>query len=333
MTTRPDSGPATAPVVLIAFNRPEMTRRTLEGIREAAPSRLFVLANGPRPGHPEDPARCRAVREVLESVDWPCEVKRRYSELNCGIDANIELGLDWVFDQVGEAIVLEDDCVANADFFRFCSELLERYRDTEEVWHISGRAPGLPVEAFGGSSYCFAVSYAVTGWATWRRAWRRHRRYFPRRHDGSPPAPLAPVELKGSRLLTRAGRRYFADVARDPAGSAFAWDAYWWLSVVRERGLAVVPAANLVVHIGFGADATHTKREVPQLGHESLGWPLVHPARLEVNAELQRRSEKVTASHVGRTARFVAGHLPQGRLRELARAAASAWRDRRLAAR
>jgi hypothetical protein len=100
--------------------------------------------------------------------------------------------------------------------------------------------------------------------------------------------------------------------------------------VLRARGLVALPAANLVVNIGFGADATHTQKPLPQLGHESLEWPLSHPAELEVNADIQRLSEKVTASHVGRAARFVARHLPQGRLRELLRAAVSMWRDRKL---
>jgi hypothetical protein len=143
-------------------------------------------------------------------------------------------------------------------------------------------------------------------------------------------APLPPVDLKASRLVTRAGRRYFADVARDPDGTAFAWDAYWCLSIIRERGLAAVPAANMVLHIGFGADATHTQREVPQLGLESLDWPLSHPPELEVNAELQRLCEQVAASHVGRTARFMARHLPQGRVRNVVRAVVSRWRDRKL---
>jgi hypothetical protein len=316
---------------VIAFNRPDVTRRTLERIREAAPSQLFLTANGPRPGNPEDPAKCSAVRRIFdEEIDWPCEVHRLYHEVNCGADGNIELGLDWVFEHVEQAIVLEDDCLANADFFRFCSTLLEHYRDTDEVWHISGRAAGFPPETFGGASYCFTAYWAVTGWATWRRAWQRHRQYFPRRHDGSPMAPLPPVDLSASRLLTRAGRRYFADAARDYNARGFSWDAYWWLSVLRERGLVAVPIANLVLHEGFGADATHTQNEVPQLGLESLDWPLSHPPKLEVNADIERLAEKVTASHVGRAARFVARHLPQGRVRAVLRAAVSAWRDRKL---
>jgi hypothetical protein len=330
MTEPPDGAPSTAPVAVVVFNRPDTTRRTLERIREAAPSQLFVLANGPRPGNPDDPAKCRAVQAELEAIDWPCPVHRRYFDVNRGADANIELGLDWVFDQVDAAIVLEDDCVGNSDFFRFCSTLLEHYRDTDDVWQISGRASGLPPEVVGTSSYCFTAHFGITGWATWRRAWQRHRRYFPRQHDGSPMAPLPPVDLKDSRLLTRAGRRYFTDVARQPVGSAFSWDAYWCLSIIRERGLAAVPTANLVVNIGFGADATHTQKEVPQLGHEALDWPLSHPSKLEVNADLQRLSEQVAASHVGRTARFVARRLPQGPVRTLVRGAVATWRDRKL---
>ncbi len=47
-------------------------------------------------------------------------------------------GLQWVFDQVDEAIILEDDCIPDASFFPFCAELLERYRDDERVMAVSG---------------------------------------------------------------------------------------------------------------------------------------------------------------------------------------------------
>ncbi len=46
-----------APVVLIAFNRPEQTRQTLDRIREAAPEHLFLIVDAPRANHPTDADR------------------------------------------------------------------------------------------------------------------------------------------------------------------------------------------------------------------------------------------------------------------------------------
>ena len=111
------------PVVLIAFNRPRLTRRTLEAIREAKPEELYLVADGPRSDRREDADLCAAVRAELEGVDWQCEVNRKFSELNLGCEANVELGLDWVFSHVERAIILEDDCIPDPSFFPFCEEL------------------------------------------------------------------------------------------------------------------------------------------------------------------------------------------------------------------
>ena len=326
-------GPAetkTAPVALISFNRPDVTRRTLERIREAAPSELLLIADGPRPGNDDDVENCAAVRRELEAIDWPCNVRRRFSDVNLGLDPSLQGGLDWVFEQVEEAIVLEDDCLPNRDFFRFCSELLERYRSADEVWMISGRAPPVPAEVFGGASYAFTAVGPIWGWASWRRCWQRHRSISAPGDGTSAPAE---IDLSGSRLQSGAARRYFEDVGRAREGVGFAWDSRWSLSQIRERGLAVMPNANLIEQIGFGADATHSESEIPQLGLEPMQWPLSHPAELEVNPEIERLLERVLTAFHGRVARLASRALGNGRLRQVVRSAVGALRNRQLKAR
>lgn len=318
----PETGQiATAPVVLIVFNRPDVTRRTLERIREAAPSELLLIADGPRAGNDDDVAKCAAVRRELEAIDWPCRVRRRYSDQNLGLVGNIEGGLDWAFEQVTEAIILEDDCLPNRDFFRFCSELLDRYREADEVWQIAGRAPLAPPADFRGASYVFTATGPIWGWATWRRAWNRHQRY---REDPKPP-PAA------SKLRTRAARRYFGDVAKDRELTEFGWASRWLLSIVRGGGLVILPEANLIDQIGFGPEATNTVTPLPHRELESMRWPLSHPTEFWVNPDLDRWMERILASHHGRAARIVARRLAASpRLRRVARTAVGAWRDRQL---
>ncbi|HSP63875.1 MAG TPA: hypothetical protein VLQ90_12890, partial [Pyrinomonadaceae bacterium] len=80
-------------------------------------------------------------------------------------------GIDWVFEQVEEAIILEDDCLPHPSFFRFCEELLERYRDDERVAAIGG-SNLLPEWSKDTQSYHFSLLGGIWGWASWRRAWR-----------------------------------------------------------------------------------------------------------------------------------------------------------------
>jgi hypothetical protein len=307
-----------------------MTRRTLQAIREAAPAELFLIANGPREGVAEDIPKCAAVRAELEAIDWPARVHRRYIEVNCGADANFELGLDWVFEHTDRAMIFEDDCVPNADFFRFCDELLERYQDDEVVWQIAGRAPPLPGDVFAGSSYAYAAFGPIWGWATWRRAWSAHRRRFSRTHDGSPTPPDT-SGLESSRLLTASGRRYFADIGAAPVGRGFSWDLYWSLSTVCERGLVVFPRSNLVENIGFGEEATNTSAPNPIAGRElePMHWPLAHPAQIALNSEIELLLEQLAVAFHGRLARFVARRLAAGPVRHVVRAVVGAWRSRR----
>ena len=42
-------------------------------------------------------------------------------------------GFSWVFEKEEQAIILEDDCIPNLDFFRYCDEMLEKYKDDERA--------------------------------------------------------------------------------------------------------------------------------------------------------------------------------------------------------
>ena len=74
------------PVLLIIFNRPDTTRVVFEAIRKARPEKLYVAADGPRPHVLSDAVKCTEARKIVDSVDWPCEVKRFFQDenLNCG---------------------------------------------------------------------------------------------------------------------------------------------------------------------------------------------------------------------------------------------------------
>jgi hypothetical protein len=126
-------------VALIIFRRPELTARVFERIREARPTKLFVIADGPRPGNAEDARLCAETRTMVGDVDWPCEVVHDFADGNLGLKRRIPSGLDRVFEEVTEAIILEDDCLPDPSFFPYCEELLDRYRDDERVKQGTGR--------------------------------------------------------------------------------------------------------------------------------------------------------------------------------------------------
>ena len=157
------------PVVLLVFKRAEETARVFEVVRQVKPPKLLVVADGPREDRPDEPAKCAATRAVIDRVDWECEVLTNYSDVNLGCKERVSSGLHWVFSLVEEAIIVEDDCVPDASFFRYCDELLEKYRDCPQVMSVTGE------NTHGyqnpDASYCFSYYSFYWGWATWRRAW------------------------------------------------------------------------------------------------------------------------------------------------------------------
>ncbi len=314
------------PVVLIAFNRPEVTRRTFAAIREARPPRLFLVCDGPRADHPDDAAGVAAVRALLDDVDWPCDVDRRFSERNLGVEANVELGLDHVFSQVERAIVLEDDCLADSTFFRYADQLLDRYADHRRVWQVAGNGLGVSESVFHGSSYAFSAWASVWGWATWGDRWRRHREQFPRTHTGTSgmaPVRTAPVELSHAGLVTSGGRRHFVEAAASDDVITHGWDKHWWLSIMSEGGVCVTPSHSLVENVGFGEGATHTVGSGAAYGvARPMAFPLVHPSDVVVNVEVERELELILNRVGGRMARLVRRLVRSPRMRRVLRSAA-----------
>ena len=166
-----DSFQLNTPVAFIVFNRPGTAKRIFAEIAKAKPPKLLVIADGPRGTLLGEAQKCMATRDVINRVNWPCEVLTNFSEVNLGCKKRVSSGIDWVFEHVEEAIILEDDCLPHPTFFRFCQEMLERYRNDDRIGMISGDnfQFGRPV---GQDSYYFSKYVHVWGWASWRDRWR-----------------------------------------------------------------------------------------------------------------------------------------------------------------
>jgi len=241
----------TTPVVFIIFNRPDTTDRVFGAIREAKPEQLFVVADGPRSDYPQDIEKCRDARTIIEDVDWDCKVFTNFSDTNLGCKKRVSTGLDWVFETVEEAIILEDDCYPSQSFFYYCQELLERYRTDERIMLVSGyNSQGIwKVDA---QDYFFSNFGGIWGWASWRRAWK----YY----DGEMKDLDVLLKNKNLRhiLGEKTGRvreKQFINVIEKQIDS---WAYPWALSRHVNSGMATVPTKSLIENIGFGADATHT---------------------------------------------------------------------------
>jgi hypothetical protein len=265
------------PVALIVFNRPELTSRVAEAVAKARPPRVFVLADGPRPDRPGEAEKCAATRAVIDRIDWPCEVIKKYSDMNLGCGRGPALGITWVFEQAEHAIILEDDCLPHPTFFQYCDDLLEQYRDDERIMQIAGSNFQCGHKR-GNASYFFSRFKICWGWATWRRAWRHMdmgMKLWPALRDSS-----WLMDLVGDARATQHWAAKFEDAYR-ASGLIDYWDYQWLFATLAHDGLCVMPNVNLVSNIGFGKDATHTTWTGSQWANlplEEMPFPLQHPS-------------------------------------------------------
>lgn len=265
-----------APVAFIIFKRPELTAKVFEAIRLAQPSTLVVIADGARADKKGEAEACAAARAVTEKIDWPCRVVRHYADKNLGCRDRVSSGLDLVFEEFDRAIILEDDCVPEPSFFRFCEELLEHYQHDERIMAISGdnfQFGNRQIE----HSYYFSRYPHVWGWATWRRAWRHYdvtMRDWPHYRDNG-----WLTELFDEVKTISFWQGIFQSVYEEKIDT---WDHQWTYACWRQNGLTALPSVNLVSNIGFGEDATHTRRSglFSYLPVKSLDFPLQHPTSL-----------------------------------------------------
>jgi hypothetical protein len=271
------------PVALFTYRRPEQTRRVVERILEAEPPQVLVVADGPADDAERE--QVAAVRQTIAEADWECELSRNYADGNLGLKERFATGLEWIFDEVPEVIILEDDTLPDPTFFRFCDELLDRFRGDKRVWDITGRNE-MGVYSQGGYSYHYSYYGSIWGWATWRSSYEEY--------DPEMVAWDDPIVRDRIRDLLVEGNQveYAEDVYnRTWNGDHITWDYQWGFARHRNSGLSVVPAKNLVENIGFDEMATNTKTPNNFAGTpvRAMNFPISHPPFVGVDREYDRQ--------------------------------------------
>jgi glycosyltransferase involved in cell wall biosynthesis len=286
-----DNWQLTTPVALLMFNRPDTTQKVFDAIRQAKPPQLLVVADGARVDKEGEVELCQQTRAIINQVDWDCEVLTNYSDVNLGCRKRVSSGLDWIFEQVEKAIILEDDCLPHPTFFRYCQELLDKYRDDERVMMISGDN-----FQFGNKrtehSYYFSRYGHVWGWATWRRAWTKN-------HDSMPQwEKLRYSNWLHTLLQNEQAAAYWSKVFQAVYDGFNTWDYIWVFTLWENEGLCILPEVNLVSNIGFGSGTHTTTTESPfaNMLVEAMTFPLSHPPEIERNVEADNFTESTQFS-------------------------------------
>lgn len=238
----------TPPVLLTMFNRPVHAARVLEAIARAKPKQLFLAVDGPRPDVATDLAGVEGCRALVSRIDWDCEVHTRFREENLGCREGMIDAVSWFFDHVESGIVLEDDCLPHQELFRFCAGGLAAYRDSPQVFQISGFAH---VDRFLSGSYFIPLSNSW-GWATWSDRWVN----FLTQHKDVAHKILATTETRLAFDLDGA-YPYSKMLESSVADTISSWAVFFQSFLFWNKGIVLYPPQSLIMNIGFDGSGTH----------------------------------------------------------------------------
>ena len=293
------------PVLLIVFKRFDTTKHVFEAIRKAKVPKLYIASDGARENIKGEFERVNEIRRyLLQNVDWDCEVRTLFSDVNQGCMLGESNAMNWFFKQEEMGIVLEDDCLPRQSFFWFCEELLEKYRSDMRVGHISGNHFQTSMQR-GTADYYFSVYNHCWGWASWADRWKSYDVNLDNVEN---------TDFINGRFSNKKTRDYWVSVFRKmKAGKSDTWDYQWTFCLWVKNYLTIIPNKNLIKNIGFGADATHTfdDSEFSNLDTEEISI-LNHPTMIvrdyeadEFTSQLMYRNRHIIFRIIGRFKRII----------------------------
>jgi hypothetical protein len=262
------------------------TEKVFEQIRAIKPKYLFVAADGFRKEKVGEEEKCRLVRNMVTDIDWDCELKTLFRDENLGCGKAVSQAITWFFENVEEGIVLEDDCLPDSSFFSYCAELLNRYRQDQRVFLISGN--NLIGTAWKPEWHSYFWGHpGVWGWASWRRAWN----LYDYQMEGWEKA-----EIKNrirDAMKTEGWFEYYYSMYESACnGTLDTWDIQWCYTILKNGGLTANPSVNLVKNLGFGNQSTHTSignHPFSDLSISTLEFPLTHPSHFITDVDFLER--------------------------------------------
>ncbi|MDT3403946.1 nucleotide-diphospho-sugar transferase [Mucilaginibacter terrae] len=263
-----------SPVLFIVFNRPDTTKIVFDAIAAVRPKALYIAADGPRQNKDGETEKCEQVRKITQQVTWPCKVETLYRTQNLGCKDAVSSAITWFFEQEEEGIILEDDCVPSADFFRFCDDLLAKYRDDTRVSIIGGTNLHNN-QLLGNGSYYFSTMTIIWGWASWRRVWNKYDTNLSCYE--LPEAERQLEKVLDNQYILQNWTEIFSKLK---AGEIDTWDYQFAIINYFENMVSILPNYNLISNIGHGAGATHTlnpDNAYSKIPYQQLPLKIIHP--------------------------------------------------------
>ena len=268
------------PVAVIIFNRPDKTKLLYKNLNIYKPDTLFIISDGPRKNILNDKEKVKKTREVFKNISWKCKVLTNYSEKNLGTRDRIVSGINWVFQKVEEAIILEDDCIPSKEFFPFMEQMLNKYRANLKIGSVCG-SNHFNFKQKNKESYFFSKYQNCWGWATWKNRWQKFDNNL-KTLDRAKKNKLLKLYLGSYRAYLY--WHWILDKVKNKKIDS--WAYIWAYTGFIKKYFHIIPKKSLIKNVGYDSSATHTKKLKDKLKVSSnfkFRFPLIHPSKITVN--------------------------------------------------
>lgn len=274
------------PILIMAFNRPELTKKVFLEIKKYKPKKIYFSVDGPRKFSKEDSLLVNQVYKSTKIIDWNCKVFKNFSKKNIGIKNKVCQSLHWFFSKEKMGIILEDDCIPHISFFKYCEILLKKYEQNKNILMINGNNFQDGIKR-GTCSYYFSNYFSTYGWAGWRRTlnnYDKNIKFWPKWKKSKNF-----LEIK-KNMFKKEFQYWNKIYDLTHKGKIRTWDYQLMLKMWRDNQCAITPNVNLVSHIGLGVSATNSKAKKRGVPVKEIKFPLVHPKQIKINQGADRYS-------------------------------------------
>ena len=242
------------PILIFAYNRVDTLEKIIGSLPLDGDRQVIVSIDGPKlDGTTRNSFLVRALCEQFRER-FPGQVQIIDRKINLGLQDHCIMAMKEFFSQFASGIVLDDDIVPNASFYKYMDYSLDRFDGNCEIKIVNGWTPLFPNET---GNRPHTTKYFVSwGWGTWATFFNQVD-FGLINYQSSGKWWLQGTLCRTAKSL--GFRRYwtkrFEKIVSSSANRSWDWELLFELW--RLNGSALSPAERLTSNMGYDDLAYH----------------------------------------------------------------------------
>lgn len=239
---------------IFTFNRIEELKECIDSLKDCkglSDFDIIVFSDGPR--NEIEVKKVLEVRNYVLGIESLTIKEFNFFDENKGLAESIIFGLNKVFEQYEKVIVLEDDLVVSTNFLIYMQKALDFYENDNSIFSISGYSPELKELKNCTNDVYFSPRASSWGIGIWKNRWQLID------WDVS-SYKIFKYNLKKNWQFSRGGIDLPMMLGDQMSGRINSWAIRAVYSQFINNQVTVYPVKSKVKSIGFGNQATHTKK-------------------------------------------------------------------------